>query len=271
MPAIKKMVMSPGFWLGVLGLGIFFVTWYVLTASLTLPRFQNIPDPLRVVLEWFNLHPKYGKSIFTKPYYVDIIYSVARTYAAFAGAVVLGVTLGILMGWSRIFHNYTFPMVEILRPMPPLSWIPLAVLVLPGIELPVVFVTFIAAFFATVLNTLLGVQSINRDFFLAAQCLGARPKDILFDVVIPGALPFIFTGLQIAMGIAWMSIVAGEIIAGQTGLGYYIYEAAALFQYEQVIMYMFTLGFLGYISSAGIRYVGRLLMGWEEARRKGGQ
>jgi NitT/TauT family transport system permease protein len=266
----RKLLATPRFWQGLLGMSMFFGLWYVLTAVFTLPRFTHIPDPVSVVVEWLNPHPKFGKSLFTEPYYLDILYSVLRTYAAFAAAVVLGVSLGILMGWSKRFFNFTFPLVEILRPMPPLSWIPLAVLVLPGIELPVVYVTFIAAFFATVLNTLLGVHSIDHNYFLAAKCLGSRPLDILRHVVIPGAMPFIFTGLQIGMGIAWMSLVAGEIIAGQRGLGYYIYEAAALFQYEQVVMYMFTLGFLGFISSVGIRYVGRRMMAWDEARRKGG-
>jgi NitT/TauT family transport system permease protein len=172
------------------------------------------------------------------------------------------------MGWSRIFYDFTFPLVEILRPMPPLSWIPLAVLILPGVEMAVVYVTFIAAFFATVLNTLLGVFSIDRNYFLAAKCLGSRPKHIFMNVVLPGALPFIFTGLQISMGVAWMSLVAGEIISGQRGLGYAIYEGYSLFQYDQVVCYMFTLGVLGYISSAAIRAVGHRLMAWE-ARRRG--
>jgi NitT/TauT family transport system permease protein len=136
------------------------------------------------------------------------------------------------------------------------------------VELAVIYVTFIAAFFATVLNTLLGVLSIDKNYFLAARCLGSRPKDIFINVVVPGALPFIFTGLQIAMGVAWMSLVAGEIISGQKGLGYAIYEGYSLFQYDQVVYYMFTLGVLGYISSAGIRRLGRRLMGWE-ARRRG--
>jgi NitT/TauT family transport system permease protein len=151
--------------------------------------------------------------------------------------------------------------------MPPLSWIPLAVLVLPGVELAVVYVTFIAAFFATVLNTLLGVLSIDRRYFLAAKCLGSRPRDIFFNVVLPGALPFVFTGLQIAMGISWMSLVAGEIISGQRGLGYAIYEGYSLYQYSQVVFYMFTLGILGFASSAAIRAVGSRLTAWEASRR----
>lgn len=263
---VRKTATDAGFWRGVLGLTLFFLTWYLLTAVLKLPRFDKVPNPLAVLVDWFNPHAT--RSLFSGPYYVDILYSVARTYVAFLAAVVFGVSLGLFMGWSRIFFNFTFPLVEIFRPIPPLAWIPLAIIVLPGIELPVVYVTFIAAFFATVINTILGVHSIDQKYFLAAKCLGAKPLDVLRDVVIPGALPFIFTGLQIAMGLAWMSLVAGEIISGQRGLGYYIYQAAALFQYDQVVMYMFTLGFLGFVSSVLIRRFGRRMMAWEESRRK---
>ncbi|MDA8110416.1 MAG: ABC transporter permease [Betaproteobacteria bacterium] len=263
---LARAATDAAFWRGLLGLTLFFLAWYVLTAVLKLPRFEKIPDPLAVLVDWLNPHAT--RSLFTAPYYVDILYSVARTYVAFLAAVVFGVGLGLFMGWSTLLFNFTFPLVEVFRPIPPLSWIPLAIIVLPGIELPVVYVTFIAAFFATVINTILGVHSIDRKYFLAARCLGARPLDVLRDVVVPGALPFIFTGLQIAMGLAWMSLVAGEIIAGQRGLGYYIYQAASLYQYDQVVMYMFTLGFLGFVSSVLIRRVGQRMMAWEEARRK---
>jgi NitT/TauT family transport system permease protein len=263
---IRKAAASAAFWRGLLGLTLFFVGWYVLTEVLKLPRFEKIPNPLSVVVDWLDPHAT--RSLFAPSYYLDILYSVGRTYVAFFAAVVLGVSVGLLMGWSMIFFNFTFPLVEIFRPIPPLSWIPLAIIVLPGTELPVVYVTFIAAFFATIMNTILGVHSIDRKYFLAARCLGAGPLDVLRDVAMPGALPFIFTGLQIAMGLAWMSLVAGEIIAGQQGLGYYIYQAASLYQYDQVVMYMFTLGFLGFISSVLIRRVGQSMMAWEEARRK---
>ena len=263
---IANAATSATFWRGLLGLTLFFVSWYVFTEVLKLPRFEKIPNPLSVVIDW--LDPRATRSIFAAVYYVDIFYSVARTYVAFFAAVALGVTIGLLMGWSKVFYNFTFPLVEIFRPIPPLSWIPLAIIVLPGTELPVVYVTFIAAFFATIVNTILGVHSIDKKYFLAARCLGAGPLDVLKDVVVPGALPFIFTGLQIAMGLAWMSLVAGEIIAGQQGLGYYIYQAASLFQYDQVVMYMFTLGFLGFLSSVLIRRIGQSMMAWEQARRK---
>lgn len=265
---IKARIADPQLLRAIIGIVVFLSLWYLLTAVLNLPRFKLIPNPLAVIKEWVSFNPISGRSTFTKVYYLDIAYSVGRTMAAFILATLLGVSLGLFMGWSRTFYDFTFPIVEILRPMPPLSWIPLAILILPGVEVAVVYVIFIAAFFATVLNTLLGVFSIDRNYFLAAKCLGSKPKDIFINVIVPGSLPFIFTGLQIGMGISWMSLVAGEIIAGKQGLGYAINEGYFLYQFEQIISYMFTLGILGYMSSAGIRALGRRLMAWE-ARRRG--
>jgi len=268
MPSGIKSVFCSQLFRALVGIALFLIVWQVTTAVLHLPRFRLLPNPVSVVKEWVSFAPVSGRSIFTADYYWDIAYSVGRVMIAFSLATVLGVSLGLFMGWSRIFYDFTFPLVEIFRPMPPISWIPLAVLILPGVEVSVVYVTFIAAFFATVLNTLLGVLSIDKNYFLAARCLGSKPSQVFMNVVVPGALPFIFTGLQIAMGIAWLSLVAGEIIAGQRGLGYAIYEGYSLFQNDQVVYYMLTLGILGYISSAGIRAVGRRLMAWE-ARRRG--
>jgi len=263
----KAGVTNPQLRRALTGIIIFVGLWYLVTAVLNLPRFRLIPDPLAVLKDWFSFTPVSGRSLFTKVYYLDIAYSVGRTLVAFALATILGVSLGLVMGWSRTFYDFTFPVVEILRPMPPLSWIPLAILILPKVEIAVVYVIFIAAFFATVLNTLLGVFSIDKNYFLAAKCLGSKPKDVFLNVIVPGSLPFIFTGLQISMGISWMSLVAGEIIAGKQGLGYAIFEGYFLYQYEHVISYMFTLGILGYISSAAIRVTGRRLMAWESRRR----
>jgi NitT/TauT family transport system permease protein len=110
----RKSATSPAFWRGVLGISLFFVTWYLATAVLKLPRFENVPDPLTVVLKWLDPHAT--RSLFASSYYVDILYSVGRTYVAFLVAVVLGVGVGLLMGWSTTIFNFTFPLVEIFRP-----------------------------------------------------------------------------------------------------------------------------------------------------------
>jgi NitT/TauT family transport system permease protein len=120
----------------------------------------------------------------------------------------------------------------------------------------------LAAFFATVLNTLFGVKSIDEHYFRAAACLGYSRWQVLRRVVVPGALPFVFTGLQIAMGVAWFSLVGGELIAGRSGLGYLIFDAYTNVALPNIFIGMITLGALGYVSSAIIRAIGNWLNSW---------
>src|SRR2546426_3120709 len=193
--------------------------WHLTTAVLRLPLFEKITPPLTVFREWFNRAPAFGLSLFTPVYYEHIAYSVYRAYTAFLLAVLLGVPIGLLMGWRQRVYRYTFPLLEMLRPIPPLAWVPLAILMLPGIEPPVIYVTFIAAFFATVLNTLLGVLTIDRSYFRAAECLGFSRRNVLLHVAIAGARPYIFMAWQIAIRLAWLALAAGVLIAGPLGLG----------------------------------------------------
>jgi NitT/TauT family transport system permease protein len=248
-------------WIGYLGAT---ALWYASVKWLPWEAFRRLPDPVAVITEWLSPNPTFGISIFTAPYYKHILYSIYRATAAFLLATALGVSLGICMGWSRNFDRYVSALLGLLRPVPPLAWVPLAILIFAGAESAVIFVTFLVAFFATTLNTLLGVRSIDPDYFRAAACLGASRKDILFDIVIPGALPNIFTGLQIAMGAAWFSLAAGEMIAAQYGLGFLVWETYNLVQFPTTVIAMATLGLLGYLSSALIRVLGNRLMRWRE-------
>ena len=265
----SRIAYNAGFWYALTGIVGFLLLWHIATDVLTLPRFNFLPTPLDIFTEWTSTEPKYGVSLFTPIYYEHILVSVRRVMLAFFIAVAAGVPLGILLGWSRTFYNFVFPIVELLRPIPPLAWVPFAVLILPGVEASVVLVTLLAAFFATVLNTLLGVWSINDDYFRAAHCLGYRRIDVLTRIIIPGAMPFVFTGLQIAMGVAWFSLVGGEMIAGRSGLGFLIFDAYMQVALPNIVIGMITLGVLGYLSSAAIRRVGSWLMAWQEKGRAG--
>ena len=248
------------------GLVAFVLLWYALVRWTPFKAFNRLPDPLQVVIEWLSPDPAFGLSIFTKSYWIHILYSTFRAYAAFFLALALGVPLGIVMGWRPCIHAYAYSLFSLLRPVPPLAWVPIAILLFPGVEPAVIFVTFLVAFFATTMNTLVGVRSIPEDYMRAASCLGATKADMLRDVIIPGALPNIFTGLQIAMGAAWFSLVAGEMIAAQYGLGFAIWEAYNLIQYPTIVIGMATLGLIGYASSAVVRWLGRRLMAWREQR-----
>ena len=243
---------------GLSGVAIFFLVWYFLTSLYIPPRFEFIPNPLYLFTQWISPSPENGISIFSPVYYRHIFVSMARVYAAFALATALGVPLGLMLGWNKVFS-----VVELLRPIPPLAWVPLAVLMLYGVEMPVIFVTMMAGFFATVLNSYLGVVSIDQTYFRAAACLGFNRWKIFTKVIVPGALPFIFTGLQIAMGVAWFSLVGGEIIAGKSGLGFLIFEAYQNIQLVNIFIAMITLGSIGYLSSVLIRHLGNRLMIWQ--------
>jgi NitT/TauT family transport system permease protein len=250
--------------LAVLGFVLAIGAWYLTVDVLALPRFSILPGPREVLTEWTSRDPAYGVSIWTASYYADIWASLRRVLIAFFAALALGVPLGLWMGWSRRFREFTFPVLELVRPIPILAWVPLAILMFKGSEQPVLFLTFLAAFYATTLNTLLGVRSIDRDLIRAAYCLGARRRDVFRDVVVPGALPYVFTGLQIAMGVAWFSLVAGEMIAGRHGLGYLINSSYTTTRYPTIVIAMITLGIVGFATSAAVRAAGRRLTAYRQ-------
>lgn len=249
-------------YLRILGVALFFLSWYLLVDVFGVWRFRELPKLVASVKEWLSPNPVFGVSIFTAEYYSHIGASVFRVAVAFVTATLLGVVVGVLMGWSRIFYGLAFPLLEITRPIPILAYIPLAILLLPGRELPIIGLTFLAAFFVTILNTLLGVRSIDEVYFRAARSLGFSEWAVLRHIIIPGAMPYIFIGLQIAMGACWFSLVASEIVSGQAGLGYKVWETYYYVQFETMVIVMATLGLLGYVSSALVRLLGNRLMRW---------
>lgn len=253
---------SPKPLLMLFGFALLLSFWYLTVEVWRLPRFKAMPGLTAVFSDWFSREPVFGLSVFTPEYYSHIWASVRRVGIAFALATLLGVPLGLAFGWSRAFRRATFPLFEVLRPIPALAWVPLAIVVFQGSESAVLFVTFLPAFFATALNTMLGVNSIDESYLRAASCLGANRRQVFLHVVLPGAMPYIFTGLQISVGVAWFSLVAGEMIAGEFGLGYVIYTGYTLVSYPTIVIGMITLGIIGYTTSAAVRLVGRGLMRW---------
>lgn len=247
---------------GVLGIGIFLLSWFLLVDLLGVWRFAQLPLISVSLKEMFSVDPTYGVSVFTREYYQHLVASCWRVIFAFLIAVSSGVVIGILAGWSRWFHAIIIPLLELARPIPVLAWIPLVILVMPSRESSVIALTFLAAFFITILNTLLGVRSIDEVYFRAARSLGFSRWAVLRHIVVPGALPYIFVGLQIAMAACWFSLVASEIVSGTAGLGYKVWEAYYYVQFETMVIMILTLGVCGYISSAAIRRVGDYLMRW---------
>ena len=259
---LRQWLGSPRPYLMLLGFGLFFAFWYLTVEVWKLPRFSQMPGPTTVISEWLSPDPTYGLSIYSPEYYQHIWVSWRRVSIAFLLATATGVPLGLFLGWSLRFKEYVFPVFELLRPIPPLAWVPLAIIMFQGSETPIVFLTFLASFYATTLNTMLGVESIDVSFVRAAYCLGARRRQVFWHVIVPGAMPFIFTGLQISVGVAWFSLVAGEMVSGQYGLGYLINTSYTMVQYPTMVIGMITLGVVGYATSAAVRIFGNYLMQW---------
>lgn len=253
---------SPRPYLMLVGFALFLGFWYLAVEVWKLPRFREMPGITAVMKEWFSQDPTYGLSFYTPEYYKHIAVSIWRVTQAFVLATLLGVPLGLFLGWSRKFKEYVFPVFELLRPIPILAWVPIAIVAFIATESAVIFLAFLASFFATALNTMLGVESIDESYVRAANCLGASRWQVFRHVIVPGAMPFIFTGLQISIGVSWFSLVAAEMVSGQYGLGYVINTSYVMVRYPTIVIGMITLGFVGYVTSAMVRMAGDYLMQW---------
>ena len=260
---ITKALSTPAPYLTAVGVALWLFTYWILCEGLEIWRFNKLPGPVAISKDWFSPEPFQGISIFTYEYYEHIYVSCQRIAIAFAIATGVGVPLGLFMGWSKKIRDFAFPLLELFRPIPILAWVPLSILLLPGFEGPVIFLATLASLFVTTLNAMLGVDSIDDDYFRAAGCLGSSNWDVFKNVVVPGALPYIFTGLQISIGVAWFSLVAAEMVSGDLGLGYLIVDAYMNNVTVPMVIGMITLGFIGYITSVMVRIVGDLLMQWQ--------
>ncbi|QXI33973.1 MULTISPECIES: ABC transporter permease [Pseudomonas] len=195
--------------------------------------------------------------------------SLSRVFAGYAVASLLGVALGLLIGRSKWAEDVLLPPLEVLRPIPAVAWIPLSILMFPSSELSMVFITFTGALFPILLNTVHGAEAVDPRLVASARSLGAGRWAILRDVVLPGALPSIVTGLAIGMGTSWFCLVTAEMIAGQFGIGYYTWESYTLQNYPDIVVGMLLIGVLGMGSSALVKRLGALATPWYRTRRAG--
>jgi ABC-type nitrate/sulfonate/bicarbonate transport system permease component len=190
--------------------------------------------------------------------------SLKREAVAFLWALV-AIPLGIAMGWWKAVNAQIDPLVEVLRPVPPLAWIPLSILWFGIGDTQNQFIIFLGMFFPILLNTIAGVKNIEPNLVRAAQCLGASEGRVLRRVVFRAALPQILTGIRIGLGVGWMALVAAELVGANSGLGFLINDARTLLRTDYVIVGMFTIGLVGLAIDRAIRIIGRRLMPWSRA------
>lgn len=223
-------------------------------------NFENVPEPL-IVAQNFIDHLQ------TSEFYIHILVSIKRILIGYSFAVVLGILIGLLMGRSKLAEDFFIPYIEVLRPIPAVAWIPLAILMWPTEESSIIYITFLGAFFPIVINTVHGAEQTPEVLVRAAQSLGASRIEIFWHVVIPAALPSIAAGLSIGMGVSWFSLLAGEIISGQYGIGYFTWNAYSLIEYPNIVVGMLVIGGLGTLSTYLVKLATMPLLRWQKAEQ----
>jgi NitT/TauT family transport system permease protein len=243
--------------LWVCSIGLLFGFWYLGTKYRWdfYIRFNNIPTPAEVLAKVAEVNK-------SEKFLVNIGISVRRIVAGFGIAALIAIPMGLAIGRYRFMRDLLLPMCEVLRPIPAIAWVPMSIMLWPTNEVSIVFITFIGAFFPILLNTIHGVTALDSVLTRAGRCLGANELQMFWNVILPGAMPQIFTGLAVGMGVAWVSLIAAEMISGQFGVGYFTWEAYSLIAYSEIALGMITIGVLGLVCSGIIRLVGHLAMPW---------
>ncbi|MCW2278500.1 ABC transporter permease [Heliophilum fasciatum] len=190
-------------------------------------------------------------------------FSLIRVLEGFSLAVLFGLTLGIAMGLFRNVYLWLDMLIQVLRPIPPIAWIPLAILWFGIDEMSKIFIIFLGAFFPILINVIEGISQTDHKFVEVAKVLEISRLKFTSKIVLPGALPSIMTGLRVGLGFSWMCVVAAELIAGTEGIGYMIMDARQLAQTDVVLVGMLTIGITGKCFDYMLKALERKLLRWK--------
>jgi len=263
---VASFVIGDDFWRGIVSILAFLIFWEAGSRShawfgFAFPWVSQIPPPSAVLVELFKLvqEPSFWMSAFL---------STLRVFEGFFAAMLIGIPLGLAMAVSGTFYGVTFPVFEVLRPIPPLAWVPASIIFWPTQELSIAFVTFLGAFFTIVINVIGGAQAIDVRYFQAARSMGSSTWDVFRRIILPATLPSIVVGATVGVGITWAVVVAAEMISGGGssgsggGLGFFIWNSYVGGSYTQIVAGMISIGIAGYLSSAALRKIGKWMTPW---------
>jgi NitT/TauT family transport system permease protein len=226
-------------------------------------RFDHLPTPVQVAGEL-------GRLVRDREYYLDVTQSLVRILTGFGVAAVAGVASGVAVARSRVASDVLTPLFEVVRPIPAIALVPVAILLFPRNEQGIVFITAIAAFFPILVSTRHAVRALPTVWEDAVRTMGGGRWRVLVSVVLPGALPGVLSGLSVGMGVSWICVISAEMISGDFGIGYRTWQAYTIVDYPGVLARMLTIGALGWGTSALVEVAGRRLTRWLPARVKEG-
>lgn len=234
---------------------VFLGIWELVTEILGIFPTYSLPSPIMVleafVTKLYDTVPDGSVLI------VHIFASLKVVLSAFILAALVGIPLGILMAWYKPLDMWIKPVFDLLRPIPPVGWVPIMIIVL-GIGVgSKIMVVFISAFVPLLLNSYSGIKQTKEVHINVAKTFGSKKREILFQVAIPTAIPMIFTGLKVALGVAWMTLVAAELVAADKGVGYMLQIARTIGRSDIIVMGMFVLAGVGAILISILNFLER--------------
>lgn len=231
--------------------------WYGVTAcGLIKPILLPAPNQ---VLESFLVMACSGELV------IHLSTSLIRVLEGFALAAFLGVGLGMGMGIFPILFEFFDGLFQLIRPIPPIAWLPLSILWFGIEEGSKIFIITLGAFFPIFINVLEGIRQTDHKLVELSKLLEVARSKFIMKVIIPGALPFIFSGLRVGLGYAWMCVVAAELSAGMKGIGYMLTDARALAQTDRVLVGMLAIGVIGKVMDSLLRATERRIVRWKES------
>ena len=239
---------------------LFLVLWQV---GVSYTKSRLIPPPTEVaVMMWDFAFGGIWDDAFSRTLHVHLIMSISRVYGGFLLATSVAVPLGLLIGRVLLARQMLDPMLQMLRPIPVTAWLPLSMIIFGLGGTSAFSLVFLGAFFPILLNTVFGVRNVDPKLFEAAAMLGCQGTNVFRRVVLPAALPSIFTGLRLGHGFAWMVIVVGEMTGVPEGLGAVIMDARTLSRTDLVICGMIVIGIAGFLSDKLITLVSSRMLSW---------
>jgi NitT/TauT family transport system permease protein len=250
---------------------VLLIVWEALTQSGFINP-QILPAPSQVLLRWIDyLKPleqydpanmSYLAWFFSGELPHDALASIIRVVGGFGIGAGLALPLGLLMGGSARFYQLMNPLVQLLRPIPPIAYIPLAILWFGLGNPPAFFLISLGAFFPVLMNTISGVRTVDEIYIRAARNLGASGATLFLRIILPAATPHILTGLRVGIGVAFIVVIVAEMIAVNNGLGFRILEAREFMWSDKIIAGMITIGLLGLAIDTGMDRINRYLLRW---------
>jgi taurine transport system permease protein len=249
-------------WVGVMTFVVLFGLWYALTTLTQAIGPGRFPAPAEA---WDALRQIVVTGYADARLHEHVLHSVKLVLFGFAAATLVGIPLGLAMGWSRSFEAFVNPAFLLIRPIPPLAWIPLAIVWLGLGDAAKVLIIWFAAFVPAVINSYSGVRAIEPYLIEAAQMLGVSRARFVREVLIPGALPMIFTGLRVSLQACWTTLVAGELIGAIAGLGHVLYQASLDLFPAMIVVGMAGVAITGAAMTLALGWVERRAMPWRRA------